>query len=193
MKVNDQKMGSDSNCNSYYNVEQNTITTQYYQTPENNSNHITMRNLNNEWINSEHNSEKNSNKNSESDTEMRQNSEQSLRQNDNKSNRNYNQPPHQQLPGPQWQFAGALSNSYQRLYDENHYGIIQPSNTLLPTSSTSALLNADIQARNHHHIHQLQSNQHLKKIYYQGLNNLLKLHFLKSIPSRYVYFVIKYC
>lgn len=155
-------------------------STPYYQTlvSQNSSNPESMvKNINNEWISTEHNSDANSssqNQDSESegqrDLSARSNSEVS----NSRNHKSYSHLP--QMSAPQWSFPAALSSSYQRFYGDGHYGIVitptasQQSSLMSTPSSSLHSLNSEVQSQNpNHHIHHMQTNQHLKKIYYQGL------------------------
>lgn len=155
-------------------------STPYYHSLswQSNSNQDAMvKNLNNECINPEQNSEVNSSsQNQEPEVDNQRNSEMS-----DSRLKNYHQNSQHQLPmsAPQWSFPSSLGNSYQRFYGDNHYGIVitpnvsQQSSIVSTTGSSLHSLNSEIQSQNHnHHIHHMQTNQHLKKIYYQGLKIL---------------------
>lgn len=172
-------MGSDSNCNNFYqSVDQNGASsmssTPYYQTlssQNGSSQSATLKTVNSEWMASEPSGD---NQDSESEAQR----EQSER-NDARSHKSFTHsaPSHQhvQMSAPQWNFPSALSNSYQRFYSDSHYGIVitpnvsQQSSLISTPSSSLHSLNGE-PPQSHHHAHQMQSSQHLKKIYYQGLS-----------------------
>lgn len=181
-------MGSDNNCNNYYNGDQNSIvnmsSTPYYQTlsSQSNSSQEQMTKItNNECINSEQNSDvisSSQNQEQDSDSQIDQNSRCNGEMSNSRSQKSYHQSSQHHLPmsAPHWSFPSSLGHSYQRFYGDNHYGIVIAPNvpqqsSLISTSSSSLhSLNNEIQSQNHnHHVHQMQTNQHLKKIYYQGL------------------------
>lgn len=156
-------MGSD-NCNSYYNTDQNSGT--YYQNLaiQNVSSQSSV--LKNEWS-SEPNSDANSSsqtQDSESENQIRSSSESS-----SKSSPNSSQNHIQMSAPPQYAFS---SSSYQRFYGDSHYiftsnGSHHSSLHSTPSSSIHSLNN---EVQNPQNIHHMQtSQQHLKKIYYQGL------------------------
>lgn len=176
-------MGSDNNCNNYYNIEQNSVSssTPYYQTLSSSSQgHMTK---NTEWISTEQSSDANSssqNPDSESESQrdqvMRGNSEMTNGRGHKSYNHSIATQQHLQMSAPQWSFP--VGNSYQRFYGDSHYGIVITPNvsqaSSLSSTSSSSLqsLSSDPQSQNlshHHHVHQLQTAHHLKKIYYQGL------------------------
>lgn len=181
-------MGSDNNCNNYYNSEQNSVSnmssTPYYQTlgSQNNLNQESMvKNINNEWISTDQNTDEISpsqNQDSESEGQREQSVRSSSELSNSRSHKSYSHlQQHPQMSTPQWSFPGALGNSYQRFYgDGHHYGIVitptvsQQSSLMSTPSSSLHSLNSEVQSQNHnHHIHHMQTHQHLKKIYYQGL------------------------
>lgn len=181
-------MGSDNNCNNYYNSEQNSVSNMssspYYQTlvSQNSSNQDSMvKNINNEWISTEQNSDANStsqNQDSESEGQREQIVRSSSEIPNSRGHKSYSHlhQQHPQMSTPQWSFPGALGNSYQRFYGDGHYGIVitptvtQQSSLMSTPSSSLHSLNSEVQSQNHNqHIHHMQTNQHLKKIYYQGL------------------------
>lgn len=165
-------MGSDSNCNNTYynNVEQSSAPSSvpYYQT-----------------LTTHHDSDaQGSSQNQDSESEgqrdqiMKINSEIS----NGRSHKGYSHQQHLQMSAPQWSFP--VGNSYQRFYSDAHYGIVITPNTSqassltsTPSSSLHSLNDAQSQNLNHHHVHQLQSAHHLKKIYYQGSIITLSLLF----------------
>lgn len=173
-------MGSDNNCNNYYNIEQNSVSssTPYYQTLSSSSSQSHMT-KNNEWISAEQSSDANSSsQNPDSESESQR--DQVMRANSERGQKSYNHSiasqQHLQMSAPQWSFP--VGNSYQRFYGDNHYGIVitpnvsQASSLSSTPSSSLQSLNSDPQSQNlshHHHVHQLQTAHHLKKIYYQGL------------------------
>lgn len=175
------KMGSDNNCNNYYNIDQSSVSSPYYQTlgsQNGSSQESLVKSVNNEWIN-ERNSETN-NSGQKHDQEADDHHEKNNRDNSempsSRNTKSYNNLSHQHLhmSAPQWSFPGALGNSYQRFYGENHYGIVltpnvsqQGSLASTPSSSLHSLNSEN--ASQAHHIHHMQTSQHLKKIYYQGL------------------------
>lgn len=134
-------------------------------------------------INSEQNSNaisSNRNQDPESDSQREQNSRcLNSEVSNSRSHKSYHQNSqhHLQMSAPQWSFPSSLGNSYQRFYGDNHYGIVITPNTsqqssLVSTPSSSLhSLSSELQSQNHnYHVHHMQTNQHLKKIYYQGLN-----------------------
>lgn len=175
-------MGSDNNCNNYYNVVQNSgsdiTSTPYYQTLSSSQEQSPLRNTNNtnnDWMSPEHNSEMNC---SSHESESSSQHDQAMRESEMNARRTYNHPSsqqHLQMPGhPPWSFP----IPYKRFYGDNHYGIaISPNvsqQSSLTTSSNSSLhsLNAEAQSQSHD-VHQMKTNQHLKKAYYQGLTKFL--------------------
>lgn len=180
-------MGSDNNCNNYYNIEQTSAaSTPYYQTlssQSSSSQSSMVKNINNEWMNTEQSSDANSaNQNQDSEPESQR--DHIMRGNEipsSRSHKSYNQisssQQHLQMTPPQWSFP--VGNSYQRFYGDSHYGIVITPNvsqqgSLVSTPSSSIhSLNSEIQTQSHHHVHQIQTNHHLKKIYYQGLDSFL--------------------
>lgn len=163
-------------------------STPFYQTlsSQNNQNQDSgLKNSNNEWMSTEQSSDGNSssqNQDSESESQRDQNMRNSNEQLNNRpSHKNYNNPQqNHQMTAPPWNFPGALGNSYQRFYGDSHYGIVIAPNishqgSLISTPSSSLhSLNSEIPSQSHnHHIHQMQTTQHLKKIYYQGLEIFL--------------------
>lgn len=154
-------------------------TSPYYQTLNSSHQGSMVKNVNNEWISTEPGSEA---QDSESeihhrDQQMRNNSEMP----NSRSHKSFNLSSPQQhlhMSAQQWNFPGALGNSYQRFYNESQYGIVltpvstQPSSLESTPSSSLHSINSDIQSQAHttsHHAHHMQTSQHLKKIYYQGL------------------------
>lgn len=165
-------------------------STPFYQTlsSQNNQNQdSSMKNNNTEWMSAEQSSDGNSssqNQDSESESNRDQNMRSSSEQlNSRTIQKNYNnsqQTP--QMSAPQWIFPGSLGNSYQRFYGDSHYGVvIAPSisqqNSLISAPSSSLQSpNSEIPSQSHsHHMHQMQTTQHLKKIYYQGLKIFLSI------------------
>lgn len=178
------QMGSD-NCNSYYNIDQNSGP--YYQNLS--SQNITSQNasMKNEWS-SEPISDANSSsqtQDSESENQIRSSSE-SPRKNSPASSQHLVQmsaPPHQ------WNFSPSIGpSSYQRFYGDSHYILTsnasQHSSLHSTPSSSIHSLNSDVQ-NPHQNIHHMQtSQQHLKKIYYQGLKNSFHNKFIELLTSR---------
>lgn len=190
MSIRIKTMGSDSNCNNTYynNVEQSSAPSSvpYYQTLTTHNSSSQSHNMTkNEWITSEQNSDaQGSSQNQDSESEgqrdqiMKINSEIS----NGRSHKGYSHQQHLQMSAPQWSFP--VGNSYQRFYSDAHYGIVITPNTSqassltsTPSSSLHSLNDAQSQNLNHHHVHQLQSAHHLKKIYYQGSIITLSLLF----------------
>lgn len=175
-------MGSDNNCSNYYNIEQGSITTSpYYQTlgSQNNLNQSAMKNTNNEWISQEQSSDASfQNQDSETESQRDQNMRSASEMSNSRTNKSYSHSAaaaqqHLQMSVPQWNFP--VGNTYQRFYGDSHYGIVltpnvsQQSSLVSTPSSSLHSLNSEIQSNNHLHVHQMQTNQHLKKIYFQGL------------------------
>lgn len=177
-------MGSDNNCNNYFNVEQTSgasMSTPYYQTLGS-QNQSPMRNSS-EWMSPAQNSDVNSSSQSQ-ESESSSQHDQEMRESEmnSRSQRTYNHPSSQQhlhMSGhPPWSFPTTLTNPYQRFYSDSHYGtIISPNvsqqSSLASTPNTSLhSLNNEVQTRSFD-VHQMKSNQHLKKAYYQGLMKFL--------------------
>lgn len=165
-------MNSNTNCNNDYDTSQNlmlnnstlTAVSSYY--PSDNSG--TTKNFN-MWIGTEEN-----NKNNVSRHSQEINNEVSVKGNMNENNKNknyiYNTSQSQSMHGSSpWNLSG---NSYQKLCNENNYGIILSSS--IPYSSENPLPSSSyaLIENNSHSSSQLQA-QHLKKAYYQGLRNLI--------------------
>lgn len=165
-------MGSD-NCNNFFNIDSNNVSSSpFYQTlgPQaSSSQSMVVKSANNEWIGRESAGES---ENQENDLNAHR--EQHLRivnENQNCQNqKSFNEQPHQhlQMSIPQWSFP-AFGNNYQRSCSNAHYGIVIAPNAAQQAPSLHSI-NGDIPPQIHAHSnHQMQTNQHLKKIYYQGL------------------------
>lgn len=181
-------MGSDNNCNNYYNVEQNMSSSPFYQTlnsQDNQNQDSAMKNNSNEWMSTEQSSDGNSSSQNQ-DSESESNRDQNMRSNSEQLNsrpvqKSYNISQQSvQMSAPQWNFPGSLASSYQRFYGDNHYGVVitpsisQQSSLISTPSSSLQSLNNEIPSQSHNqHIHQMQTTQHLKKMYYQGLKIFL--------------------
>lgn len=157
-------MGSD-NCNSYYNIDQDNGPGAYYQNLSSQNVPSQSSTLKNEWS-----SEANSDANSSSQTQDSESENQNRSsESSNKSSPTSSQH-HIQMSAPQWNFS---SSSYQRFYGDSHYILTsngsQHSSLHSTPSSSIHSLNSEVQ-NPHQTIHHMQTNQqHLKKIYYQGL------------------------
>lgn len=179
-------MGSDNNCNNYYNIEQNSgSSTPYYHTlsSQNSSNQsVMLKNINNEWVSTESNPDANgSSQNQDSESER----EQIIRSEmvNSRNHKNFIHAASQQhlhMSSPYF----PIGSSYQKFYGDSHYGIVitptvsQQGSLVSTPSSSLHSLNSDIQSQNHnHHVHQMQTSQHLKKIYYQGAETFKTLKF----------------
>lgn len=175
-------MGSDNNCNNYYNIDPSSVSSMtsppYYQTL-NSQSASTMKN---EW--SSQNSDANSSsQNQDSEESENQNMRSESESSGSQSHKSYTHSPsspsqhHLQMSAPQWSFSSSLGNSYQRFYGDSHYIVTSngsPQSSLHSTPSSSVhSLNSEVQSQSHHQtLHHMQTNQqHLKKIYYQGLKS----------------------
>lgn len=187
------KMGSDNNCNNFYNGEQNSASnmssTPYYQTlssQNGSSQSSVVQNVNNEWISTEQNREPSEpGQNHDSESEMQHREQNGRSENSSRSQKSYQQ--HIQMSAPQWNFPSALGSTYQRFYGDSHYGIVISPNvshqsSLVSTPSSSLHSLNEVQPSHNHHVHQMQTNQHLKKIYYQGLSKQIS-HCLPSLGA----------
>lgn len=150
-------MGSDLNCNDNYYVSQNnSVVASFYDRSQAQS---SMSGNNSEWMQN-------------SALDGRQNSSnncQDLDKNSEQKQRNYIQNQIHSHNQHQWNFP---PNPY-RLYNDNPYGIILSTNSssqqvpaLVPSSSTSAENNTQSNGQ--------QSSQQIKRVYYQGLQNVSK-------------------
>lgn len=166
-------MGSDNN---YYNIEQHSdsrmTSTPYYQTLSSQS-QSPMRN--NEWMSPEQNSDVNSSSQSQESESSSQNGRGMCeREINSRSQRTYQTPQQQfHMSASQWSFPSALSNPYQRFCSDSHYGIIiSPNISQQDSTPNSSLhsLNSDLQMQQSQDVHLMKTNQHLKKVYYQGLH-----------------------
>lgn len=178
-------MGSDSNCNNFYqNVDQNSATNidPYYQTlsiaQNGSSQSSVLKNVNNEWIASE-TSVDNQDSESENQRDHSDRSDASSAQSHKSFAHTAPSQQHVQMSATQWNFPSAFGNSYQRFYTDSHYGIVispnvsQQSSLMSTPSSSLHSLNGE-PPPSHHHVHQMQTSQHLKKIYYQGLSKTIR-------------------
>lgn len=184
-------MGSDNNCNNYYNVDQSSggdmTSTPYYQTLSS-QNQSPMRNSNNEWMSPDQNSDVNSSSQSQ-ESESSSQHDQVMRESEmiSRNQRTYNHPSsqHLQMSAPQWSFPSSLTNPYQRFYSDSQYGLVLSPNTSQQSSLTSTpsaslhSLNSEAQSQQQSlHVHQMKTSQHhLKKVYYQGLATLCFIFF----------------
>lgn len=156
-------MGSDLNCNDNYYVSQNnSVVASFYDRSQAQSSMVTTSSDgNDEWMqnNGLDSSRQNSSNSNCQEADKRGESKQ----------RNYI---HNQLPTHnqhQWNFA---PNPY-RLYNDNPYGIILSSNpssqqvtALIPCTSTENNTQQNVQQQSHHQI---------KRVFYQGLQKILKI------------------
>lgn len=176
-------MGSDNNCNNYYNIDPSSVSSMasspYYQTLSSQNAQSQSSIMKNDW-NSEPNSDANSSsQNQDSEESENQNMRSGSESSSSQSHKSYghsspsSSQQHLQMSAPQWSFSSSLGNSYQRFYGDSHYNITsngsQQSSLHSTPSSSLHSLNSDIQPH-HQTLHHMQTNQHLKKIYYQGLN-----------------------
>lgn len=175
-------MGSDNNNNnnSYYNSDQNMSTSPYYQplsSQNSSSQGSIVKSVNNEWISSE---ETNATQDIDNEAHCDQNMRNSNSDSSNsRSLKSYNlstsQQHLQQMSAPQWNFPCSLGNSsYQRFYGDSHYGIVLSPNVSLMSTPSSSMhsVNSDVSPQAHgHYVHQMQTSQQLKKIFYQGLTS----------------------
>lgn len=171
-------MGSD-NCNSYYNIDQNSGP--YYQNLSSQNVPSQNTSMKNEWS-SEPISDANSSsqtQDSESENQIRSSSESPSKNSPAPSQHliQMSAPPHQ------WNFSPSIApSSYQRFYGDSHYILTsngsQHSSLHSTPSSSIHSLNSEVQ-NPHQTIHHMQTNQqHLKKNYYQGLK--------KSFHNRFI-------
>jgi hypothetical protein len=170
-------MGSDNNCNNYYNIDPSSLSTMtsppYYQTLSSHNTSSQSSAMKNEWS-----SEPNSSQTQDSEESENQNMQSGSESSSHKSYSHSSSPPsqhHLQMSAPQWGFSSSLGNSYQRFYGDSHYiltsnGSQQSSLHSTPSSSVHSL-NSEVPSQSHHQtLHHMQTNQQsLKKIYYQGL------------------------
>lgn len=173
-------MGSD-NCNNFFEIDPSSVSSSpFYQTlgsQASSSQSSIVKSVNNEWLGRE----------SAADSENQENDLNAYRepQHLRMSNENLNfrsqksfssESSHQHLQPmstPQWSFP-AFGNSYQRFCGDAHYGIVLASNVAQQAPSLHSV-GSDIPSQIHaHNNHQMQTNQHLKKIYYQGLTTFIQ-------------------
>ena len=193
---------SDAVCNNFY-EEDGSVMNNYYQ---NNSSQALANDGSNETNN---NTEENDLSNWEQDNNRRLQNENSIRTNQEQHHQRYesmqqathlkphseriknfhhtsaSRQQHKHLSVPQWNIPANLSSSYQRLYHDQHYGVVLASPHLQHQSSvTSVPTSLPVHHSEHqtfvHHSQQQQqhSNPNPKRYQQQGL--LSSYNFLTS-------------